>query len=63
MALNTSGVAIEAFQTNGSGKNEKIGTLVASAGSVRWIPAGARKPYRLTWPQLKEVVETFGRRG
>jgi hypothetical protein len=62
MALNTSGVAIEAFRDNGGGKKSKLGTLVVSAGSVRWTPAGSRKAYRLTWPEMKEMAEAFGKR-
>ena len=60
--LNTTGISVEAYVTNGSGDERKLGTLTVSAGSVRWVPAGERNPYRLNWPMLKDLLEAFGQR-
>jgi len=60
--LNSQGVAIEAYQTNDQGVERKLGTLICSAGGVRWLGAGGRLPYRIPWKLVKDLFEAFGER-
>jgi hypothetical protein len=37
--------------------DKKLGTLAVNVGGVRWRPSNGKKPRRLTWDKLAEILD------